>query len=86
MSILRSLPIAVPTVLIVIFLIVFAGIGFSLSNLVLMIPWVATFTAVQRTYSLHCASVANTQFGHRRVALHGQVCRYCEVFCHRLPR
>jgi hypothetical protein len=42
----KSRIVAVPTVLIVIFLIVSAGIGFSLFNLMLMIPWVATFTAI----------------------------------------
>jgi hypothetical protein len=42
----KSRIVAVPTVLIVIFLIISAGIGFSLFNLLLMIPWVATFTAI----------------------------------------
>ena len=42
----KSRIVAVPTVLIVIFLIISAGIGFSLFNLLLMIAWVATFTAI----------------------------------------
>jgi hypothetical protein len=42
----KSRMVAVPTVLIVIFLIISAGIGFSLFNLLLMIAWVATFTAI----------------------------------------
>jgi hypothetical protein len=42
----KSRIIAVPPVLIVIFLIISAGIGFSLFNLLLIIPSVATFTAI----------------------------------------
>jgi hypothetical protein len=42
----KSRIIVVPTVLIAILLMVSAGIGFSLLGLLVMMPWVATFTAV----------------------------------------
>jgi hypothetical protein len=42
----KSRIVAVPTLLVTICLIVSAGVGFSLFNLLLMVPWVATFTAI----------------------------------------
>jgi hypothetical protein len=42
----KSRIVAVPTVLAVIFLIISAGIGFSLFDSLLIIPWGATFTAI----------------------------------------
>jgi hypothetical protein len=47
----KSWIVSVPTVLIVIGLIISFGIGFSLSNLLLMTPWVATFHRNRSRYS-----------------------------------